>query len=71
MVQKARSFARMGIGNLFAEPGHTDFYQPIMAIDPATKHVVHVSRLDVGARAPAINFGLIYRDRYYRLLASC
>ena len=69
MVQKARSFARMGVGNLFAEPGHTDFYRAL-AIDPATKHVVHVSRLDVGTSAAAINFGLIYRDRYYHLLAS-
>lgn len=69
MAQKAKSFARMGVGNLFAKPGHTDFYRAL-AIDPATRHVVHVSRLDVGAIAAAVNFALIYHDRYYHLLAS-
>jgi CelD/BcsL family acetyltransferase involved in cellulose biosynthesis len=69
MAQKARSFARMGVGNLFAKPGHTEFYRAL-ATDPATRHVVHVSRLDVGANAAAVNLGLIYRERYYHLLAS-
>lgn len=69
MAQKARSFARMGVGNLFAKPGHTDFYRAL-ATDPATRPVVHVSRLDVGAAAAAVNLALIYRDRYYHLLAS-
>ena len=69
MAQKARSFARMGVGNLFAKPGHTDFYRAL-ATDPATRPVVHVSRLDVGATAAAVNLALIYRDRYYHLLAS-
>ncbi len=69
MAQKARSFARMGVGNLFAKPGHTDFYRAL-ATDPATKHVVHVSRLDVGATAAAVNLALIYRGCYYHLLAS-
>ena len=69
MAQKARSFARMGVGNLFAKPGHTDFYRAL-ATDPATRPVVHVSRLDVGATAAAVNLALIYHDRYYHLLAS-
>lgn len=69
MAQKAKSFARMGVGNLFAKPGHADFYRAI-ATDPATKHVVHVSRLDVGATAAAVNLALIHRGRYYHLLAS-
>ncbi len=69
MAQKARSFARMGVGNLFAKPGHTDFYRAL-ATDPATRHVVHVSRLDVGATAAAVNLALIHHDRYYHLLAS-
>ncbi len=69
MAQKARSFARLGVGNLFAKPGHTEFYRAL-ATDPATRHVVHVSRLDVGANAAAVNLGLIYRERYYHLLAS-
>ncbi len=69
MAQKAKSFARMGVGNLFAKPGHTDFYRAL-ATDPATRPVVHVSRLDVGATAAAVNLALIYHDRYYHLLAS-
>jgi CelD/BcsL family acetyltransferase involved in cellulose biosynthesis len=69
MVQKGRSFARMGVGNLFAKPGHTDFYRAI-ATDPVTTHVVHVSRLDVGTTAAAVNLALILRGRYYHLLAS-
>ncbi|HZL40183.1 MAG TPA: GNAT family N-acetyltransferase [Pseudolabrys sp.] len=69
MVQKSRSFARMGVDNLFARPGHAEFYRAI-ATDPATRHMVHVSRLDVGAVPAAINLGLSYRDCYYHLLAS-
>ena len=69
MAQKAKSFARMGVGNLFAKPGHTDFYRAL-ATDPATRPVVHVSRLDVGATAAAVNLALIHRGRYYHLLAS-
>jgi CelD/BcsL family acetyltransferase involved in cellulose biosynthesis len=69
MAQKARSFARMGVGNLFAKPGHVEFYRAL-ATEPASRHLVHVSRLDVGATAAAINLALTYRDCYYHLLAS-
>jgi CelD/BcsL family acetyltransferase involved in cellulose biosynthesis len=69
MAQKARSFAHMGVANLFAKPGHAEFYRAL-ATDPATRQLVHVSRLDVGATAAAVNLGLIYRDCYYHLLAS-
>ena len=69
MTQKARSFARMGVGNLFAKPGHAEFYRAL-ATDPATSQMVHVSRLDVGTTPAAINLGLTYRDCYYHLLAS-
>ncbi len=69
MEQKARSFARMGVGNLFGKPGYAELYRAL-ATDPATRHLVHVSRLDVGATAAAINLALTYRDCYYHLLAS-
>lgn len=69
MAQKARSFARMGVANLFARPGYMDFYRAL-ATGPATRHFVHVSRLDVGATPAAINLALTYRDCYYHLLAS-
>jgi CelD/BcsL family acetyltransferase involved in cellulose biosynthesis len=69
MEQKSRSFARMGVANLFAKPGHADFYRAL-ATDPTTQTLVHVSRLDVGATTAAANLGLVHRGRYYHLLAS-
>jgi len=69
MTQKARLFSHMGVGNLFARPGHAEFYRAL-ASEPATRPLVHVSRLDVGATAAAVNLGLTWRDCYYHLLAS-
>ena len=69
MMQKARLFAHMGVGNLFAKPGHAEFYRAL-ASEPATRPLAHVSRLDVGAAAVAVNLGLTWRDCYYHLLAS-
>ena len=69
MAQKANSFAHMGVANLFAKPGHAEFYRAL-ATDTATQPMVHVSRLDVGETPAAINLGLTWRDRYYHLLAS-
>jgi len=69
MAQKARAFVRMGVANLFARPGHRAFYRGL-ATEPGSKSMVHVSRLDVGATAAAVNFGLICRGRYYHVQAS-
>ena len=69
MVQKARLFSHMGVGNLFARPGHAEFFRAL-ASEPATRHLVHVSRLDVGTVPAAVNLGLTWRDCYYHLLAS-
>jgi CelD/BcsL family acetyltransferase involved in cellulose biosynthesis len=69
MAQKTRSFARMGVTNLFGKPGHADFYRAI-ACGPAGKTLVHVSRLDVGSTPAAINLALTWRGCYYHLLAS-
>jgi CelD/BcsL family acetyltransferase involved in cellulose biosynthesis len=65
-VQKAASFAHMGVANLFEKPGHSEFFREIAA-DPA---MVHISRLDVGAVKAACNLGLIFRGCYYHVLAS-
>ena len=59
----------MGVGNLFAKPGYAEFYRAL-ATDPATRQFVHISRLDVGATAAAVNLALTYRGCYYHLLAS-
>jgi CelD/BcsL family acetyltransferase involved in cellulose biosynthesis len=69
VAQKAASFARMGVRNIFARPGYLGFYRAL-ATDPATRHVVHVSRLQVGEESGAVNLGLVFRDRYYYVLAS-
>jgi CelD/BcsL family acetyltransferase involved in cellulose biosynthesis len=69
MVQKARSFARMGVTNLFARPGWRDFFLDV-ATGPNTRHLVHVSRLDAGSIHAATNLGLTFRGCYYHVLAS-
>ena len=69
MTQKARSFARMGVPNLFAHPGRADFFRALVT-EEGTRRFVHVSRLDVGATPAAVNLGLVYKQRYYHLLAS-
>jgi CelD/BcsL family acetyltransferase involved in cellulose biosynthesis len=67
--QKAQAFAAMGVANLFARPGYREFYRQV-ATDPRTRHLVHVSRLDTGEAFAAINLGLMFRNRYYHVLAS-
>ena len=67
--QKAQAFAHMGVANIFAKPGQREFYREV-ATDPHTRHLVHVSRLDTGDAFAAINLGLMFRNRYYHVLAS-
>ncbi len=69
MEQKARSFSRMGVADVFAPPGRREFFR-VLATDPRSRHLVHVSHLDVDAAIMAVNFGLAFRGRYYHLLAS-
>ena len=57
MDQKSKSFAAMGVTNLFALPGYSDFYHALSRM----QGFVHVSRLDVGAQIAAANLGLIFR----------
>jgi CelD/BcsL family acetyltransferase involved in cellulose biosynthesis len=59
----------MGVTNLFARPGHREFFFDL-ATDPRVRHLVHVSRLDVGETAAAVNLGLTFRGTYYHVLAS-
>jgi CelD/BcsL family acetyltransferase involved in cellulose biosynthesis len=42
----------------------------MLATGSASRHLTHVSRLEVGSVAAAVNFGLIFRGRYYYVLAS-
>jgi CelD/BcsL family acetyltransferase involved in cellulose biosynthesis len=67
--QKSRSFARMGVRNIFEPPGHREFLLDL-ATDPKLRHLIHISRLTVGMNTAAANLGLLFRGRYYHLLAS-
>jgi CelD/BcsL family acetyltransferase involved in cellulose biosynthesis len=67
--QKDKAFARMGVTSVFAPPGHRDFYFDL-ATDDRMRHLVHISRLDVGAVPAAVNLGLTFRGSYYHVLAS-
>jgi len=67
--QKSRSFARMGVSNIFARPGYLDFYRALFT-DPKSHGLTHLSRLDCGAQPVAVNLGLTFRGTYYHLQAS-
>jgi CelD/BcsL family acetyltransferase involved in cellulose biosynthesis len=67
--QKSKSFARMGVPNIFERPGYTAFFQEL-ATAPRMRALVHLSRLDVGPTWAAVNLGLTFRDGYYHILAS-
>jgi CelD/BcsL family acetyltransferase involved in cellulose biosynthesis len=67
--QKSKSFARMGVPNLFARPGYAAFFREL-ATAPRFRSLVHLSRLDVGATWAALNLGLTFRDCYFHILAS-
>jgi predicted ATP-grasp superfamily ATP-dependent carboligase len=69
MNQKSRSLARKGIADIFARPGHRKFYFDL-ASDPKTRHLVHISRVEVGNCCAAANFGVVFGDCYYHVLAS-
>lgn len=69
MQQKGKSFARMGVANIFERPGYAAFFREL-ATAPRMRALVHLSRLDVGETWAAVNLGLTFRDCYYHILAS-
>ncbi len=69
MEQKGQALARRGIPNIFAPPGHRDFYLEL-ATNPQTRHLVHISRVEIGADCAATNLGIVFGDCYYHVLAS-
>jgi CelD/BcsL family acetyltransferase involved in cellulose biosynthesis len=68
-VQKARSFAKMGVADIFRRPGWAEFYREVAARS-ANRGLVHVSRLEVGDDPAAVNLGLVFKNRYHHILAS-
>ena len=69
MAQKAGSLARMGVSNIFERRGYRKFFLDI-ATGTASHKLVHISRLDIGQGTAAANLGLVFRDRYYHVIAS-
>jgi D-aspartate ligase len=69
MQQKSRQFARKGIADMFARPDWREFFLDV-AVNPATRHLVHVSRVQIGEHCAAANLGLAFGDAYYHMLAS-
>jgi CelD/BcsL family acetyltransferase involved in cellulose biosynthesis len=67
--QKSRSFARWGIADMFAQPGCREFFLEL-ACNPALRQRFHVSRIEVGATVAAANFGVVFGDSFYHVLAS-
>jgi CelD/BcsL family acetyltransferase involved in cellulose biosynthesis len=57
----------MGVPDIFARPGYPEFYTDLVSRSPA---LVHVSRLQIGSTYAATNFALVFRGRYYHVLAS-
>jgi CelD/BcsL family acetyltransferase involved in cellulose biosynthesis len=67
MQQKSKTFARMGVEDLFARPGDRAFWLDVAA---TLRGVTHVSRLDVGPTIAATSLGLTHRGCYYLVLSS-
>jgi CelD/BcsL family acetyltransferase involved in cellulose biosynthesis len=67
--QKSRSFARMGVQDIFARPGYREFFLDV-ATDLNVRALTHVSRLEVGTTTAATNLGLRFRNCYYLVLSS-
>ncbi len=69
MEQKSRSLARKGIADIFARPGHREFFLDL-ASNPDHRALFHISRVEIGGACAAANFGIVFRDCYYHVLAS-
>src|SRR5262249_13144502 len=67
MQQKSKTFARMGVEDLFVRPGYRAFWRDVAT---SLRGVTHVSRLDVGTTIAATSLGLVHRGCYYLVLSS-
>jgi len=67
--QKRKSFARMGVPDLFSRPGYLAFFRDL-AMRPRDARLVHISKLAVGSEPAATNLGIEFRGVYYHVLTS-
>ena len=69
MRQKSRALTRRGISDVFARAGCREFFLDL-ATNPNTRHLVHISRIEVGTVWAALNLGIVFGDCYYHVVAS-
>jgi CelD/BcsL family acetyltransferase involved in cellulose biosynthesis len=67
--QKRKIFARKGINDIFARPGYREFFLDF-ASNPQSRHLAHVSYVDIGRTCAAANFAIVFGDCYYHVLSS-
>lgn len=67
--QKARSFERMGVRNIFARPGYRSLFTAF-AMDKGSRHLVHLSRMEVGSTIAAVSLGFVSGSRYSLVISS-
>ena len=67
--QKQQIFARKGIADIFARPGYREFFADF-ASSPKSRHLAHVSRVDIGDTCAAANFAIVFGGCYYHVLSS-
>ena len=67
--QKKRIFARKGIADIFSRSGYRDFFADFAA-NPVSRHMAHVSRVEIGDTCAAANFAIVFGDCYYHVLSS-
>ena len=60
---------RKGIPDIFARPGYREFFADFAA-NPSSRHLAHVSRVQIGSTCAAANFAIVFGDCYYHVLSS-
>ena len=65
--QKTRSYAELGVANVFAEPGTVEFITRMTVEFPET---VRLFALTLDDQPLATLWGLVHRDRYYHLFPT-
>lgn len=66
---KTKSFAAMGVANIFEQNGNGDFYRALATQDD-TRHITQVTELRVNDECQATNWGIVFKGRYYYVMAS-
>ena len=66
---KTKSFAAMGVANVFEQNGNDDFYRKL-ATQEDTRHITQVTELRVNDECQATNWGIVFKGRYYYVMAS-